>query len=150
VTATNFRAAPDPVRLIVSCSHCGSELPLNEITRALLGALHAAPIPDGLAPPPRPSGDRTAALPPRQREVAVLLGRGWRAPEIAARLGISVNTVRKHKKALYVRLGVHSQAELLDGSEPTCVPSVARVRALRAAPVPVDGCTRAEREAVGG
>jgi DNA-binding NarL/FixJ family response regulator len=131
VTAADLHPPPDRARAVVACSHCGSELHLDEITRALLGALHAAPIPDGPAPPPRPIGDRTAALPPRQQEVADLLGRGWRVPEIAARLGISANTVRKHKKALYRRLGVHSQAELVDWDDGR---AEARVRALRAAP----------------
>lgn len=136
MTAANVHSAPDRAHAMVACSHCGSELDLHQIRRALLGALDAAPIPDGPAPPPRSIGDRTAALPPRQREIAGLLGRGWRAPEIAARLGISVNTVRKHKKALYLRLGVHSQAELIGWHDVGDAPDWpdARVRELRPAP----------------
>jgi DNA-binding CsgD family transcriptional regulator len=45
--------------------------------------------------------------------VATLIPAGLRRPEIAARLGLSENTVRSHLKAVYDKLGVRSQAELV-------------------------------------
>jgi len=48
----------------------------------------------------------------RRLEVADLAVRGFTAPEIGRALGISSNTVKKHLRVLYERLGVASRAEL--------------------------------------
>lgn len=48
----------------------------------------------------------------RQKEVALMLRKGLTVRQIAGRLGISENTVKTIKKALYERIGVHSRAEL--------------------------------------
>ena len=48
----------------------------------------------------------------REIEVAELASHGLRVADLARALGISVNTVKKHLKRLYVRLGVASRAEL--------------------------------------
>lgn len=63
-----------------------------------------------------PPGTQAAALlpvdpelTPRQREVLALLADGLRAKEIAARLSLSVRTVRNHIHAVHRRLGVNSQ-----------------------------------------
>jgi DNA-binding CsgD family transcriptional regulator len=53
-----------------------------------------------------------AALTPRQREVAELLAHGATSPEAARHLGLGVETVRTHVKAIYDRLGIASRAEL--------------------------------------
>jgi DNA-binding NarL/FixJ family response regulator len=55
-----------------------------------------------------------AALSPREREVLRALVAGRRVREIARALGIAVNTGRKHVKAILRKLGVHSQAELVE------------------------------------
>lgn len=52
------------------------------------------------------------ALTPRQREVADLLAHGATAPEVARHLGVAVETVRTHVKAIYDKLGIASRAEL--------------------------------------
>lgn len=49
----------------------------------------------------------------RQEEIFVLLAFGHRIKEIAEMLGISVATVRTHVNQIYVKLDVHSNAELL-------------------------------------
>jgi len=49
----------------------------------------------------------------RQREVLDLLVQGEAATSIAARLNLSLHTVRNHVKAVFRCLGVHSQAELI-------------------------------------
>lgn len=50
------------------------------------------------------------ALPPRRREVAELLAEGCSYEEIAARLGMSRSTVKKHVGLLYAEAGVHDRA----------------------------------------
>jgi len=51
-----------------------------------------------------------AALTARERDVLSLLARGYTYAEIAARLGISLNTVTSHIKNSYRKLAVHSGA----------------------------------------
>lgn len=52
-------------------------------------------------------------LTPAQRNVHTLLLDGLLEKQVAARLGISVNTVHDRVKEIYKRLGVSSRAELL-------------------------------------
>lgn len=65
------------------------------------------------APPARllPGLER---LSDREREVLDLLTRGLRVPTIAERLFVSQSTVRNHVSALFRKLGVQSQAELIE------------------------------------
>jgi DNA-binding CsgD family transcriptional regulator len=51
-----------------------------------------------------------AVLTRREIEVVRLLARGLTYDEIAAQLGVSVNTVATHIKKLYLKLNVHSAA----------------------------------------
>lgn len=50
----------------------------------------------------------------REWEVLSLLHRGARVRNVAQRLGLSENTVRSHLKSIFRKLGVSSQAELVD------------------------------------
>lgn len=50
-------------------------------------------------------------LPPRQRQVLVLLGRGLMVKETAEKLKISESTVRNTRKTVYQKLAVHSAAQ---------------------------------------
>jgi DNA-binding CsgD family transcriptional regulator len=52
-------------------------------------------------------------LPVQQREVAVLMTQGRSNAQIATKLGISVNTVNYHVKALFTRLNIHDRGEVL-------------------------------------
>ena len=59
---------------------------------------------------PRISSERFST---RQREILVRVSRGERVKDIAAALYLSPSTVRNHLTAIYDKLGVHSQVELL-------------------------------------
>jgi DNA-binding NarL/FixJ family response regulator len=58
-------------------------------------------------------GHAADALTPREREIVSALSTGHRVGAIAERLGVSEHTVRNHLKAVYRKLDVHSQIELL-------------------------------------
>ena len=60
---------------------------------------------DGAAAQPR------AALTNREREILALLADGLGNKQIAARLGISTNTVKTHLELLFEKIGVSSRAE---------------------------------------
>jgi DNA-binding NarL/FixJ family response regulator len=51
-----------------------------------------------------------STLTPRERELLGFLSDGWTNLQIAARTGISENTVKYHLKNLYDKLGVHNRA----------------------------------------
>ncbi|MGO1182005.1 MAG: response regulator transcription factor [Micrococcaceae bacterium] len=59
---------------------------------------------------PGPAPLPECALSPREREVVSLLAEGQDAQEIASRLHLSIYTVRDHIKAIFPKLGVHTQA----------------------------------------
>ena len=48
----------------------------------------------------------------REREIMALIANGTTTPEIAARLGISPLTARKHRENLMRKLNLHNAAEL--------------------------------------
>ncbi|MEO8137631.1 MAG: helix-turn-helix transcriptional regulator, partial [Betaproteobacteria bacterium] len=48
----------------------------------------------------------------QQREVALLLTQGLSNADIAARLGVSINTANYHVKRLFSRLGVHERQQI--------------------------------------
>lgn len=54
------------------------------------------------------------SLSARERQILVLLMQSLRVPAIAERLFIAQSTVRNHLKAIYRKLGVSSQRELVD------------------------------------
>ncbi|MGD8430294.1 MAG: helix-turn-helix transcriptional regulator [Ectothiorhodospiraceae bacterium] len=64
---------------------------------------------------PRSKLDR---LPPRSREAAELYAEGLTHKEVARRLGISPETVRKHLALAYERLGVSSKTALAELARP--------------------------------
>jgi DNA-binding NarL/FixJ family response regulator len=64
----------------------------------------SSPVPSDDAPTER-------ALSSRERQVLALLGHGLGNKQIAARLGISTNTVKTHLEVLFDKLGVSSRAE---------------------------------------
>jgi len=61
--------------------------------------------------PERSEGSAVLAPTNREREILALLADGLGNKQIAARLGISANTVKTHVELLFERLGVSSRAE---------------------------------------
>lgn len=59
------------------------------------------------------AGSRAASLTPRQQEMLVLLAEGLGTAAIAARLGLSNETVRNHVRAVLRGLSVHSRLEAI-------------------------------------
>lgn len=68
------------------------------------------------------NGSAAEALTPREREIVAALSAGQRVGAIATRLGVSEHTVRNHLKAVYRKLDVHSQVELLSRWRPQARP----------------------------
>src|SRR5262249_59277934 len=60
-------------------------------------------------------GAEAAQSSPQQREVALLLVRGLSNPEIAAHLGLSLNTASYHVKAVFAQLDVHGREAVAEG-----------------------------------
>jgi DNA-binding CsgD family transcriptional regulator len=52
-------------------------------------------------------------LTPRQKEILDLVAAGLTSKEIAARLGLSVHTVRQHRKRMLEKFNVSNAAELV-------------------------------------
>jgi DNA-binding CsgD family transcriptional regulator len=59
-----------------------------------------------------PSVSGIDRLTPREREVVVLIARGYTYKETAADLGISVKTLENHMHNIFRKLGVASRHEL--------------------------------------
>ena len=56
--------------------------------------------------------DPLAALAPREREIAALVGKGMRNHDIAAALGMSEGTVKVYLHGIYQKVGVENRTEL--------------------------------------
>ncbi len=61
---------------------------------------------------PPPAAERTGMLTPREREVALLVGRGLTNRQIAQELSISGNTANNHVAKILKKLGLHSRAQI--------------------------------------
>lgn len=60
-----------------------------------------------------PAAGSLAQLTQRQRELAMLLANAFRLPDAALSMGISYHTARNHLRAIFDKLGVSTQAELI-------------------------------------
>lgn len=61
---------------------------------------------------PKPSRKFTPTLTPREVEVTKLIALGKSYPEIAAKLCISLHTVKAHCKNIFSKLGIHDKLDL--------------------------------------
>jgi DNA-binding CsgD family transcriptional regulator len=78
------------------------------VLRRLGARPRAAAAPGGAA-----GDDRLAALSPREREVAVLVGQGRTNAQIAAQLQLSERTVEKHVSSVLGKLGIGSRTAVV-------------------------------------
>jgi PAS domain S-box-containing protein len=87
---------------------------LEEGMRRIAGELHRLGMPTAPLPPsemePVPEMEE---LSPRERDVLDLLLEGHRVVTVSDELCVSTHTVRNHLKSIFRKLGVHSQAELI-------------------------------------
>lgn len=87
------------------------DFPVRNARQLELAARELAALPpERLAPL---GGASILQLPPRLRDVLVALAHGDNEKQIAARLGISRNTVHEYVRRLFDRYGVSSRSELL-------------------------------------
>jgi DNA-binding NarL/FixJ family response regulator len=120
--AFEVQAAGAAVVKVITQGKAGPLANLNlagAVTHAARQTLRApAPVPVAEAVSTRPGplsiAPEFGAVSAREAEVAELLARGKRVPQIASLLSISRHTVRNHLKALYRKLAVHSQSELVE------------------------------------
>jgi DNA-binding CsgD family transcriptional regulator len=81
---------------------------------------HSPPSPAGFAQSAPASSclDGLTVLTRREKDVLQLLLEGQRVSSIARRLHLSPQTVRNHLKAIFRKLGAHSQVELIEALRP--------------------------------
>jgi LuxR family maltose regulon positive regulatory protein len=77
----------------------------------VLAAAVAPTAPQKRLAPVGPAPYLPELLTRRETEILALLARRWSDKEIAARLVITSNTVRKHTSTIYHKLGVHRRRE---------------------------------------
>lgn len=83
---------------------------VRDIQRAV-NELGSTTDPPASSPPEGADTDPLRFLTPRERQVLDGLAAGASTAELAARLGLSVSTVRSYVKTVLSKLGVHSRLE---------------------------------------
>jgi DNA-binding NarL/FixJ family response regulator len=102
VAGSGFRFEPLPQRLATGT---GRGLELLRVISGTSQAVGAVRSSDASSP----DGER---LSPREREVAMLIGRGLSNRQIADDLSISIATVERHTANIFNKLGVHSRVQV--------------------------------------
>jgi LuxR family maltose regulon positive regulatory protein len=82
----------------------------------VLEAMESLAGPEPAAPAIQAPGLGLEVLTLREREILTLLAERWSDKEIAERLTIAPNTVRKHTSAVYGKLGVNSRREAVEAA----------------------------------
>jgi DNA-binding NarL/FixJ family response regulator len=97
---------PAEIVRAIEAVHAGDGMLSPAVTRKLI-----AMVADG-AGRREAARERLASLSPREREVALAVGRGASNAEIAAELHMSVATVKAHVSRLLVKLGVENRVQI--------------------------------------
>lgn len=112
---------PFPLGFVVTSAQPASEDDLESRVAALELRLHhiaaevkGARIGPGDASVPRGIPTSSRELSTRQQEILRRLASGQRVTTISKELGVSASTVRNHLSQIFRKLGVRSQAELLE------------------------------------
>jgi DNA-binding NarL/FixJ family response regulator len=119
--ATSALRDSHPGVTIVLSSRCGNApappagasaaafLPPTADAATALATIRGAVLGDAAAPPPAPAP--SSVLTAREREVLELLATGATNREIAARLHLGPDAIKKHAAAVYRKLGVRNRTE---------------------------------------
>ena len=83
--------------------HAGGSPMSMQIARLVVHHFHSIPV----------AAQGIDSLTTREQEVLRLLGKGRLQKNIAATLGISMNTLRSHLRSIYDKLHVHSRSEAM-------------------------------------
>ncbi len=94
------RTPPEEIAAAVVQAHAGGSPMSPRIARQVVSFFHRRPAEKGIA-----------VLTAREREVLELLAKGSLYKEIAATLGVTIDTVRTHLRNIYEKLHVHSRTE---------------------------------------
>jgi DNA-binding NarL/FixJ family response regulator len=94
------RCGPEEVARALAEVRAGGAPMTAEIARQVVGAFHRQPV-----------AEADAGLSRREQEILALLAEGLPNKLIAARLGISPETVNVHLRRIYEKLHVHSRTE---------------------------------------
>lgn len=115
-----FSPAPEEARVIQDPRRRELEDAMRRISDELgrIGLAASGGVAE--SPPVHPDMD---LLSKRERDVVTHLLQGHRVVSIAELLEVSEHTVRNHLKSIFRKLGVHSQAELVDRLHSTSVAS---------------------------
>ncbi|MFD5224185.1 response regulator [Microbacterium sp. NPDC058342] len=99
---------PGEIARAIRAVHAGDALLSASATRSLIGKyLHA----DAARPPSRIPATDPGVLTPREREILVLVARGFSNDEIASELYISAHTAKTHVKRIMAKIGAHDRAQ---------------------------------------
>lgn len=101
--------APPDIARAIRLAHQGETLLSPTVARQLVAMVAG----DGVAGTKREAARRRLAeLSPRERDVALAIGRGASNAEIAGELHISVGTVKSHASQLLAKLGVDNRVQV--------------------------------------
>ncbi|UOQ87913.1 response regulator transcription factor [Agromyces endophyticus] len=96
-------ATPEELVAAVRVVAAGEALLAPSVTRRLIEDFARS------GPPPKPTGNRLAALTERELEVLTLVGRGMSNSEIASALFIAEQTVKTHVSKILQKLGLRDR-----------------------------------------
>ncbi|GAA4461211.1 response regulator transcription factor [Nemorincola caseinilytica] len=98
--------APDKILEAIKDAHNGGSPMSSQVARKVLGHFYNADT--------RKKENELEKLSAREQEILDLLSKGYRYKEIAAKLFVSVETVRKHIHNIYEKLQVNSRTDALN------------------------------------
>ena len=85
----------------------------RQVMQWLYATIVDAPAADHTSTAPSSAWSADSELTPRENEVAALMRQGLTNREIAERLGVSINTVKKHLASAYEKHGIRSRRQTL-------------------------------------
>jgi DNA-binding NarL/FixJ family response regulator len=125
IVAMSASESPEQVAAAITAgavSWVSKRVPVRELARVVVGAAQG----DASVPPPilmqvlrqltasaqrRRDGSGLARLTTREQQILEHTARGLSRREIAARLNVSINTIRTHTQHMLSKLGVHTTLE---------------------------------------